>query len=185
MKHYSIGKSTHRSGTAAAHARYITRPSAATVIVAERMPSQRKALREWFNEQEQTDRKNGRIIDKIMLPLPSLLHPLQRQKAVRLFCERISLNRAPWLFVIHDKGKDKHNPHAHVILRDKDPFTGKRVAGLSEKNSTRWLRHLWEHCLNEALIKAGRPERVSCLSEKPSNDTAMSDAKIGFATANP
>jgi hypothetical protein len=67
--------------------------------------------------------------------------------------------RAAWLAAIHDKGKDAHNPHAHLVIRDRDIKTGKRVFEFSEKGSTTRARQIWQECVNEALERAGRPER--------------------------
>lgn len=155
-----VGKSTHRAGTAAAHARYIVRRSAASVVLAEHMPTGRKAVATWLNREEQADRKNARVIEKIMAALPLELHPLQQQKLIRRYARRVTGGRAPWLAAIHDQGKDRHNPHAHLIIRDRDIETGKRVARLSEKGSCEWLRKLWEEETNRALQAASFAARV-------------------------
>ena len=171
LSHKSIGRTTHRAGTAAAHARYILRQSAAGDVLSEHMPSGRKTVQGWLNAQEQADRKNARVIDKIMVALPRELHPLQRGRLVREYCERITKGRAPWLAVIHDKGKDADNPHAHIIIRDRDIHTGKRVAQLSEKGSCERLRALWETVANEALSRACQGARIDRRSLKVQGKT--------------
>jgi len=160
LEHHSIGKTTHCAGTAAAHARYIMRQSAASAVLSDHMPEGSAAVQWWLNEQEAHDRKNARVIDKLMVSLPCELHPLQRQKLIREFCERITKGRVPWLAAIHDRGKDAGNPHAHVIIRDRDIQTQKRFAQLSEKGSTNRLRKLWTATANEALAKAGQEARI-------------------------
>ena len=125
-----------------------------------RMPEGYAAVQGWLNEQEAGDRKNARVIEKIMVALPRELHPLQRQRLVRDYCERITRGRAPWLAAIHDRGKDAANPHAHIIIRDRDVQTGRRVAELSEKGSCQRLRALWEETANEALSRAGQAVRI-------------------------
>jgi hypothetical protein len=155
-----VGRSTHPAGTAAAHARYILRGSAAGAVLAEHMPAGSTAAQRWLLAQEAGDRKNARVIEKVMVALPKELHPLQRLKLVRAFCERITKGRAPWLAAIHDKGKDAGNPHAHLIIRDRDLETAKRVAQLSEKGSCEWLRRLWAETANEALARAGQEARI-------------------------
>ena len=155
-----VGRSTHAPGTAAAHARYILRRSAVTAAFSDHMPEGSTAVQRWLNEQEIADRKNARVIEKIMVALPLELHPLQRQKLVRDYCEAITRNRAPWLVAIHDKGADAGNPHAHIVIRDRDIETGKRVAQLSEKGSCTKLRKLWEAKANEALARAGQTVRI-------------------------
>ena len=155
-----VGRSTHAPGTAAAHARYILRRNAASAVLSEHMPEGCRGVQGWLNDQEISDRKNARVIEKIMVALPIELHPLQRQKLVREYCGRITKGRAPWLAAIHDKGKDASNPHAHIIIRDRDIETGKRVAELSEKGSCKRLRKLWEVTANEALARAGQKARI-------------------------
>jgi MobA/MobL family len=79
---------------------------------------------------------------------------------VREFAEQITAGRASWLAAFHDDGNDRNNPHVHLVIRDRDPETGKRVCGMSERGSTDRLRELWERHANEALELAGRMERV-------------------------
>jgi hypothetical protein len=160
LNHRSIGKSTHAPGTAGAHIDYITRDSAARVVLAERMPEQRREAHAWLDQAEATDRKNGRVCDKVMLALPRELSPEERAELVRDFARQVGQGKAPWIAAIHDKGKDAENPHAHLVIRDKDPETGKRVACLSEKGSTERLRELWEITANAHLERAGHTARI-------------------------
>lgn len=160
LNHRSIGKSTHAPGTAGAHIDYITRDSAARVVLAEHMPGQRHEAHAWLDQAEASDRKNGRVCDKVMLALPRELSPEERADLVRDFARQVGQGKAPWLAAIHDKGKDTENPHAHLVIRDKDPETGKRVACLSEKGSTERLRELWEATANAHLQRAGHTARI-------------------------
>ena len=163
LNHSSIGRSTHAAGTAGAHIGYITRSSACLDVLAERMPSARAGerggeARAWLDAQEAADRKNARVIDKVMLALPCELTAERQAALVRSFAESITEGRAPWLAAIHQDHPG--NPHAHLVIRDKDPVTGKRVVGLSEKGSTDRLREAWERHANLALELAGRAERI-------------------------
>ncbi len=160
LNHRSIGKSTHAPGTAGAHVDYITRDSAARVVLAEHMPEQRHEAHAWLDQAETSDRKNGRVCDKVMLALPRELSPEERANLVCDFARQVGQGKAPWLAAIHDKGKDAENPHAHLLIRDKDPETGKRVACLSEKGSTERLRELWETTANAHLQRAGHTARI-------------------------
>ncbi len=162
--HRAVGRSTHRAGTAGAHAAYITRRSAARVVIGQHMPTRPAKARAWLDEAEQADRKNARVIDKVMVALPLELDAAQREALIRVFIRRLSGDRVPWLAAIHDTGKDAHNPHAHILLRDRDATTGQRFVKLSDKDSTQRLRSLWEMCLNHALEALGSPQRVSRLS---------------------
>lgn len=160
LNHRSIGKSTHAPGTAGAHVDYITRDSAARIVLSQHMPSHRHEAHAWLDQAETSDRKNGRVCDKVMLALPRELSPEERAELVRDFARQVGQGKAPWLAAIHDEGADAQNPHAHLVIRDKDPETGKRVAGLSEKGSTERLRELWEATANAHLQRAGHTARI-------------------------
>ena len=164
--HSSVGKSTHAPGTAAAHIRYITRPEAKAQVLAQRMPVDRHQARAWLNEQEISSRKNERMIDKVLGALPRELSHAQQDELVRGFAEHLTQSRAPWLAAIHRTGKDATNPHMHLVIRDRDPETGKKVAQLSSKGSTEQIRQGWELHVNRALERAGREERVDRRSLK-------------------
>jgi hypothetical protein len=162
LHHSPIGKSTQaQSYTAAAHINYITRRRAMSLMQKARLPGQNpREVAEYLKACEDQDRKNARVIDKVMLALPKELSQTERIGLVREFAENVTQGRAPWLAAFHDKGKDARNPHCHLVIRDRDPKTGKRVIGTSEKGSTEQLRESWEKFANQALERAGVSERI-------------------------
>ena len=160
----SIGKTTHAARTAGAHIRYITRPEAHADLLAGRMPCERNAARRWLDREERQDRKNARVIDKLTAALPCELDPLQRRRLITVFAERVTQGKASWFAAIHQSGADAHNPHAHIVIRDRNPETGKRVALLSEKGACQKIRLWWEQAVNAALEASGSPQRVTRLS---------------------
>lgn len=161
LNHRPIGKSTQaQPNTAGAHVGYITRPRAASHVEGRGVPTDPREAREYFNAEEAADRKNARVADKVMLALPKELNPEQRLGLVRGYAEEVTQGRAPWLAAFHDQGKDANNPHCHLVIRDRDPETGRRVIQLSEKGSTQRLRDLWETHANRALAQAGQGERI-------------------------
>lgn len=169
LHHSTVGRSTHAAGTAGAHVAYVTRSSACRAVVAEHVPqvaagSRGGAARAWMDEAEAGDRKNARVIDKLMLALPRELDEKQRVDLVRAFVTDLAGGKAvPFLAAFHDKAgtKDAANPHCHLILRDRDPETGKgRVIGMSEKGSTERAREVWERVTNAALEAAGSDARI-------------------------
>ncbi|MAI19231.1 MAG: conjugal transfer protein TraA [Marinovum sp.] len=161
LNHKHVGKVGQKHPyTAAAHVRYITRSKACSQVMAERMPEDTKQAQKWFCNQEDVDRKNARICDKVMLALPKELTATQQHELVREFAENITKGRAAWFADFHDKDKDQNNPHCHLVIRDRDFETFKRVAELSEKGSTERLREQWETLANKALQKAGSKERI-------------------------
>lgn len=161
LHHSVIGRTTQpRVHTASAHIRYVARRKACSCLIGERMPTTSAKAQAWLREQEDEDRKNARVCDKVLLALPRELTSRQQAELVRAFAEVITKGRASWLAAFHDKGKDSQNPHCHLVVRDRDPETGKRVCGMSERDSTQRLRLLWEQQANLALERAGRPERI-------------------------
>jgi len=140
LNHKTIGKATQDAPfTASAHIRYISRSGACREIVGERMPVDPKKAQNWFNSEEKADRKNARICDKVMIALPRELDAEQRLHLVKDFAGRVTQGKAPWLAAIHDKGKDQKNPHCHLVLRDRDTQTGKRVLHMS---AGYWLKRV-------------------------------------------
>ena len=167
----TIGRSTHAPGTAGAHMRYIGREDAASLVEAAHMPHDPQEARVWMDAQERAARKNARLCSKVRLALPRELTREENAELVRDFLGRLAGGRVPTIHAIHDKGKDAHNPHAHVVLIDRDVETGKRVLRLSDspkdrikaglpENGVEWIRTAWETAANEALERAGHPERI-------------------------
>ncbi|WP_249734834.1 MobA/MobL family protein [Bradyrhizobium sp. sGM-13] len=161
LRHTPIGRSTQdRPHTAAAHVGYISRPQAARHFMAARMPERPKAAAAYLRQMEDGDRVNARVADKVMLALPKELNREQRVQLVRDFANDVTKGRASWLAALHDKGKDVGNPHCHLLIRDRDPETGKRVIGMSESGSTEMLREKWQQHANRALELAGHDARI-------------------------
>ena len=169
LTHRTVGRSTHAAGTAGAHIGYITRASACRTVIARHIPeaapgSKGGDARAWLDAAEAADRKNARVIDKLEIALPIELDQAQRVELVRAFVHELAGGKAvPFFAAIHDKvgTKDEANPHVHLVIRDRDPETGKgRVIGMSEKGSTERAREIWEQVCNEALRDARQSARV-------------------------
>lgn len=171
-----IGKTTQkRPFTAAAHIRYITRKEAVTHHMAERMPEAPTTAMRWLRAQEKADRVNARVADKLVIALPRELNLGQQVVLMHRFAEALTQGRASWFAAIHARGKDKANPHCHLLVRDRDVRGGGRVVmfsagekeaaqraarGLPGPTTLRMIRGLWEHHANQALGEAERPERI-------------------------
>jgi hypothetical protein len=154
LNHRPISKQKN-PGLASSHVRYISRGSASPVVLSARMPTDPQEARRWLKDQEQKDRKNARVADRIMIALPVELSPNQRADLVQKYCETITKGEAAWYLAIHQEGKDSNNPHAHILIRDRSAINGRRIAKLSEKGSTTLLRELWTETANKALQDAG------------------------------
>lgn len=184
LHHGTIGRSTHVPGTARAHTRYITRESACSVIVGE-VPDgialSRKSLLWWMSDCETSDRVNARVVDKVCVALPLELSRRDRIELIREFASGMSDNRVPWVAAIHDIGEDEENPHAHIVFRDRDFVTGKRVMNTSTKGSTERLRQAWEAAVNDALCRKGVDNRVSRKSNEARGIDAVPAVHLGPA----
>lgn len=175
-----IGKTTQkRPFTAAAHIRYITRKEAATHVMAERMPDTRRSAVRWLRGEELGDRANARVADKLVIAMPRELGQAEQIALIRDFAETLTQGRASWFAAVHAKGKDKTNPHCHLLVRDRDVATGRRVvmfsagakeaesrrvSGKSAPTSLRMIRSLWELRANEALRAVGSDARIDARS---------------------
>lgn len=167
----SIGKTTHAAGTAGAHISYIGRERAASEILCEHMPRTPQDARTWMDHEEANARRNARVCSKIRVALPIELDAMQRAELVHEFMAGLTKGQVPWYAAIHQDGKDVHNPHAHIVIRDKSIVDGKRVVRLSDSPRDRQkaglepkavdhVRERWEHFANAALASAGHDERV-------------------------
>lgn len=163
LHHSFIGRTTHPAGAAGAYARYMTRNEACTVVLGERMPLDR-GLYAWLDKEEQGDRKNARVVDRLVVALPVELSREQNIELLQAFGARMTQGRAAWMAAIHDGPGDADNPHAHILLRDRDGDTGRRVMMTSEPGSTQRFRQAWEDEVNGALERAGFEVRVDCRS---------------------
>lgn len=144
---------------------YITRTGACREVLGSDMPvpaagERGGEARAWLNEQEEADRKNARVIDKVTVALPLELDAVQRVELVRAFAAEVTQGRVPWLAAVHDQDRDADNPHAHVVLRDRDLETGKMALRMSQSGSTEMLRETWERVCNAALERAGVNDRI-------------------------
>jgi len=167
----TVGKTTHMPGTAGAHLRYIGRHEAVRHVEAEHMPDEPQQARTWMDRHEAQARKNARVMTKIRIALPRELDERQRTELLRDTVREMTGGRVPWFAAIHDRGKDAHNPHAHVAVIDRDIETGKRVLRLSDgarerrkagmaENGVEAIRQHWEYKANAALERAGHAARI-------------------------
>jgi hypothetical protein len=166
LHHKTVGRTTHKPGTAGAHIRYICRAKTARQVLRNGLPESPFTMARWFNAREEGERKNARMLDKIMVALPLELDVGAREEAVLRFIEAITQNRVYWVAAFHDQGKDEQNPHCHIAIYDRDLDSNKAVCGLSEQGSTQRLRQEWSAILNDALAQAGAAARVDHRSLK-------------------
>ena len=167
----TVGRSTHAPGTAGAHILYIARENAATHLEAVHMPSDDQEARTWMDSYERESRSNARLMTKVRIALPRELDHDQNVSLARDFIAGLTGGRISSYFAIHDAGEDSANPHAHIVLIDKDIETGKRVLRLSDsakdrlasglpENGVSWVRERWEHIVNQRLAQGGHDAKI-------------------------
>ena len=178
FSHKPIGKTTHKKGMSYAHINYIMREEACSKTLAGNMPDDRDGARPYFDAQAYKDgvAANARVADTLIIALPIELDAQQRWDAIAGFMDKIGHGRIAWLAAFHDIGKDEHNPHCHLIFRDADIETGRKVVGTTtsakdvkeaqEKGwrvpprmTTRDLRIAWCEHLNAEMERHGLEAR--------------------------
>lgn len=202
-----IGKSKQAQPyTASAHISYITREQAASAILGARMPLDPEAAMEWMDHEEDSDRRNARMIDKLIVALPIELDLEQHTQLVTAFGELVSRGKVPWMAAIHATAaeineKGQFNPHAHIIIRDRDQ-DGKRVLCTSDniqafrqsgkpvpdfyegfQSVADKIRHDWEQVVNQHLELAGLEVRVDRRSLKEQGIDRQAQIHVGVAAS--
>jgi hypothetical protein len=174
FKHTSIGSKTHKARTATAHVSYIMRSDAMTEFQAENMPEGGRGTRVFFDKlwEKAGMPENARIADKLMIALPVELTAEQRHEVLHDFMEELGEGRISWCAAHHDTGDDAHNPHAHVVFKDADIDTGRKVIGTTTssrdvreakehgwkvppRTTTADMRKMWCEHLNDYMERAG------------------------------
>jgi MobA/MobL family len=144
--HSAIGTKKHKARTATEHMAYILRSAALTKFVSEHLPEQGQGTTSYFDNLAKEAIEAGRdvrICDKIILALPKELSFEQQLELVQSFMQQLGQGRIAWGAALHTKGKDVNNPHAHIIFKDSDIETGKRVLGTT--TSAKEVREAEEH----------------------------------------
>jgi len=123
-------------------------------------PGGTKAAEAWLRAEENHDRSNARVVDRIIVALPLELDHAAQSALVQTFAQSLGHGRVPWFAGLHNGPQDARNPHAHLLVRDRDFETGKRVIGLSNKDAVHKVRALWAKVCNDALRAQGVPARI-------------------------
>lgn len=174
FSHKAIGKTTHKKGMTYSHVNYITRDDACSKTLAGNMPADREGARPYFEREANKEgvAANARIADTFIIALPLELTREQRFEAIERFMDKIGHGRIAWIAAFHDKGKDEHNPHCHLIFRDADIETGRKVVGTTTsagdvkeakergwkvppRMTTKDLRNAWCEHLNSEMERHG------------------------------
>ena len=150
------------------------RSNALTHFQAENMPQGERGTRVFFDRlwDKAGMPENARIADKLMIALPVELSPEQRYEVLRSFMQKLGHGRIAWCAAHHESGDDAHNPHAHVVFKDADIDTGRKVVGtttsagdvrdakehgwkIPPRTTTIDMRKMWCEHLNDFMERAG------------------------------
>jgi hypothetical protein len=153
LQHTGKGKAKYDRQGVVDHGRYILRQTARGAVETRHAPDEYGQVLGWLGRLYDESRSNARVIDTLIVNLPRELAAAEQVALLRAYLDHVTKTRAPYLFVIHTDKPD--NPHAHIIIRDADVATGRRVAGLSKLGSSLRLRLLWETMCNAALRDHG------------------------------
>jgi hypothetical protein len=188
--------------SAAENAAYNAREEACYAVRSHIIPPGPNEAEAWFHAQEKGERKNARMSDRFIGALPRELTPDQCVEAVENFCREVTQNRVPWHFALHleldQRNQPDWNPHAHIILRDRDTETGRRFlytsAGPKERAKllangvqfwdTSGFRRKWNDIVNTALERAGQDIRIDHRSLKEQGIDREPQIHIGPASQN-
>ena len=196
--HSPIGKTTHKKGMSYAHVNYITREDACSKTLAQNMSADRSDARPYFEREARKDGvpANARIADTLIIALPLELSREQRHEAIQTFMEKLGKGRIAWIGAFHDKGKDEANPHCHIIFRDADIETGRKVVGTTTSSkdvkeaqdkgwrvpprmTTKDMRAAWCEHLNGEMERHGHEARFDHRSLKEQGIDRQAEIHVG------
>lgn len=119
----------------------------------------------WNETERKETRKDSQLARSFVLSFPACMTHEQKIAAAREFLQRECVSKGMIADVAyHDfKGKDAHNPHAHVLLtmRDLTPQGfGQKNRAWNGKDQFRDWRQKWADHLNVHLEQGGHQQRV-------------------------
>ena len=140
--------------------------------------------RKYWAAADAGERANGRLYREVEFALPRELNERERHEVASSFAKNLTgEERLPYTLAIHRGGQDGGNPHAHLMFSERANNDGiersaaqwfKRYnakepekGGARKSTATKprdWLeqtREDWADQANEALDRAGRPERIT------------------------
>lgn len=134
-------------GQTQAHLRYITRATAARVVLRERLAGADNTVAE--EAEASAAKRGGRVAERFIIALPCEATADQRVALVRAYAEALTNGEAGFIAAIHDQsGNDIANPHFHLVAFDKHIKGGGRgrprsVLGFARKNAVEGAAALW------------------------------------------
>lgn len=139
----------------------------------------------WNHVEASEKRVDAQLAREFVLALPKELPAdLQFQTAVD-WAKRELVTSGMVAEVSLHHGKAGRNPHVHILCTmrkiDGDKFSAKKPREWNDKALLVHQRESWANAVNEALEKAGRPERVDHRSLKNQGVDRLPEPKKGVA----
>lgn len=147
-------------GQTAGHLRYITRPKATSLVIRERVCSERN-IEVAKAADDLAQQKKGRVCERFRVALPVEANADQREALVRAFGAALTQGLAGYIAAIHDQhGNDVSNPHFHMVAFDHYQKSGGRgrprsTLGMARKNAIERTAKLWADTHNDLMKSWG------------------------------
>lgn len=147
-------------GQTAGHLRYITRPKATSLVIRERVCSERN-IEVAKAADDLAQQKKGRVCERFRVALPVEANADQREALVRAFGAALTQGLAGYIAAIHDQhGNDVSNPHFHMVAFDHYQKSGGRgrprsTLGMARKNAIERTAKLWADTHNDMMKSWG------------------------------
>lgn len=146
-------------GQTQAHLRYITRATAARMVLRERVPGPDRMVAE--EAEASAAKRGGRVAERFIIALPCEATADQRVALVRAYSEALTNGEAGFIAAIHDQaGNDIANPHFHLVAFDKHIKGSGRgrprsVLGFARKDAVEGAAALWANTHNALMESWG------------------------------
>jgi hypothetical protein len=119
----------------------------------------------WNENERREKRQDSQLARSFVLSFPACMTHEQKMAAARSFLQRECVSKGMIADVAyHDfKGRDAHNPHAHVLLTMRDVTAqgfGQKNRSWNSKDQFRDWRKKWADHLNVHLEQGGHQQRV-------------------------
>ncbi len=180
----TIGLASHAAGTAAAHARYILRASAAChVVQTDGLESDRsqdagriaELRREWSRRMSETEasatRKDAQLCVKYEWSYPDELSAEGCRRVDDEMARQLSAYGGSRCRVVVSQHRADPRPeakngnrHSHALVVHVDMDTGRRVDAYRARRTAQDLRHLVEQTINAELAAEGAARRIDARS---------------------
>ena len=137
-----------------------------------------------WNEVERSEkRKDSRLAREFILTLPRELSPKENLQLTVEWAQSNLVSKGMVVEVSLHNPKGGNNPHAHVLCTmrtiEGDKFSAKKPREWNDVEVLLDWRKSWEVTANNALQRAGRPERIDSRSLKDRGIDRIPEPKIG------